>query len=182
MKSSKNKSEDKGLNNPALFSSYLVEASGIAIEEVESSDVYEEYAVRGRQVVEDALNAFENQQQEKDMLNNFGVFLELLRRRDKLTREQLSAKADVDLSEIIQLETEQVDDVSPRTLYQLERCFQLNENTLSKLCGAVTNIEGFKQSNIVRYAAQAKHANRLNNEEMYILNQVISLLDKKESL
>lgn len=177
MKLGKDKSVRKGARHSALLGSYLVEASGVLDEEKDES--YQADAILGKKLVQSALDDFAEEENAKTIFNNFGLFVEMLRRRDGLSRGELAQKADVDLSEVIDIETCDDVDVSPRTLYQLEKCFGLSENVLAKLSGAVRTLKGDVQQNIVRYAAQAKHANHLNDEECQILNEVIALLDQE---
>lgn len=177
MNSGKNKSDRKDAYDPALLGSYLVEVGGI--HEGEDREETRRLAAEGKQVIKSALKEFHNQKNSEPLLHNFGYFLEMLRRRDRLSREDLASKADIDLDEIVQMETNPHHEVSPRSLYQLERCFKLEENLLGRLSGAVTTIDREVQDNIVRYAAQAKHASHLNDEESRILNEVIIMLSQK---
>ena len=177
MKSSKNKTVRKGIIHPSLLSSYLVEASGVFDEDKDKA--FRADAAHGKQLVQGVVESFSAKKNVKTPFNNFGLFIEMLRRRDGLTREELAKKANIDLSEVNDIETLDEMDVLPRTLYQLERCFNLKENVLAKLSGAVRTLKGDVQQNIVKYAAQAKHANRLNDEELQILNEVIAMLGKE---
>ncbi|VGO13679.1 hypothetical protein PDESU_02236 [Pontiella desulfatans] len=178
MNSGENKTGSKDAFTPSLLSSYLVDASGIN-EKDDELEAIEGLAAQGKGIIKHALTEFRQQGNVKTIFQDFGMFVEMLRRRDKLTREELAVKSDIEFAEIVQIETNPDYDVSPRTLFHLERSFQLQENTLSKLSGAVTSLEGDVQTNIVRYAAKAKHANHLNDEEQQILNEVIALLSEK---
>lgn len=174
MNSSENKSGCTDGFDPALLSSYLVDISGI--DEADGVEAEKNLAKKGRAVIKQALKEHRTKNESKTIFHDFGLFVEMLRRRDQLTRDELAEKADIELSEVVRLETEPNYDISPRALYQLERCFRLKENTLGRLSGAIMSLNSEAQDRIVRYAAQAKHANHLNDQEQQILDEVIALL------
>ena len=64
-----------------------------------------------------------------------GRFVQLKRRNDNLTLEELAEKADVELAELMNIEHDPSYEPEPRTLYQLAGVFGVSQRRLMGLSG-----------------------------------------------
>jgi transcriptional regulator with XRE-family HTH domain len=107
-----------------------------------------------------------------------GKLVNLLRRNQGLSINQLSELASVDVSELLLIE-ESVDHVpSPRTVYQLSRQFDVPQLSLMELAGLAANDIGLKQE-AVRFAASSESFHELNSDERAALAAFIAVLSQR---
>lgn len=106
-------------------------------------------------------------------------FIELGRRSMKLSVEQLAERADIDISELLSIETDIHYLPEPRTLYQLAQVFNVSQGKLMELSGLTKpkNVNYLEEA--VRYAARSESIEKLNPEEQAALDGLISVLSKK---
>lgn len=142
-------------------------------------------AEAGRAAAERAIAAFAARRAENpdvssgELRHGFSVMLQLLRRRERLTREELAQAARISADEIRRLEMEPSHVPSPRTIYQLERFFKLPERTLAVLSGAVkSQSEGELRQEVTRFAAHAKDIDHLSREEKKLLAEFVRFLSE----
>lgn len=108
----------------------------------------------------------------------FGVFVRQLRRREKLSVEELSSIARVDEGELREIEHNPHHKPRPRTVHQLATIFKVPERAFMKLSGAtVTNDNSFHEE-AFRFAAMSDDMAKLSSAERKALNQYISFLAK----
>ena len=105
----------------------------------------------------------------------FGRLIELARRKCRLTVEQLAEKADVDLVEIVDIETKL--DVVPeaRTVFQLASVLKLPSARLMEVTGlAIPRPE--IRSAALKFAAHSKSTANLTQEERDALEEFVKVL------
>lgn len=110
----------------------------------------------------------------------FGRFVELMRRNQGLTPEELAARADVDLQEIVSIEGDVHYTTEPRTIYQLARAFALPEKRLMQLAGLAHAKDPHFTEEAVLFAARSESVEKLNVGERKALESFIALLSSKE--
>jgi transcriptional regulator with XRE-family HTH domain len=108
----------------------------------------------------------------------FGKLLILLRRKEGISEEELAQRACVEADEILRIEYDPKYIPSPRTTVQLEKYFNLPNQSLIKLSGAVVEHADEYQKEITRYAAKMKSMDKLNSEEKELLNSFVDFLSK----
>lgn len=104
--------------------------------------------------------------------------IELRRRERRLSIEQLAKQADVDIEDMVDIESGACVDIEPRTLFQLSQVLKLPGQKLLVLSGLVeSNDEALNQA-IVRFAARSKNIRDLTKEEHEALEDFVRFLDK----
>ncbi|MGE5562440.1 MAG: helix-turn-helix domain-containing protein [Bacillota bacterium] len=111
----------------------------------------------------------------------FGRFVNLMRRREGRSIEELALAAEIDASELLVIE----DDVryvpGPRTVYRLAQHFNVPQVRLMELAGlTVANDVGLREE-AVRFAARSEAVQKLSKEELAALEAFVSVLGRKES-
>jgi transcriptional regulator with XRE-family HTH domain len=109
---------------------------------------------------------------------SLGKFVELSRRRMRLSVEQFAKRADVDLAELLAIE--KAEDVSPepRTIYQLATILQIAVEPLLELAGLVVQKNYGLTETAVRFAARSEPMDALTKEEEKALNWFVKELTK----
>jgi DNA-binding XRE family transcriptional regulator len=100
----------------------------------------------------------------------------MLRRRDGLDEGELAQKADVDEAEIRKIECEPGYEANPRTIYKLEREFNLPSGVLAKLSGAIKYNSPCLEERVLEFAANAKSIGKLNRSERQLLAEFVKFL------
>jgi transcriptional regulator with XRE-family HTH domain len=108
---------------------------------------------------------------------SLGKFIELSRRRMRLSVEQLAERADVDLVELLALEKAEDILPEPRTVYQLAQVLRMKVEPLLELAGLVTKSIGLTES-AVRFAARSEPMDALTKAEEEALNWFVQELSK----
>jgi len=106
-------------------------------------------------------------------------FVGLSRRSMNLSVEKLAERADIDLSELITLETDVHHLPEPRTLYQLAQVFNVSQSKLMELSGLTQPKDVHYLEEAVRYAARSESIAKLTAEEQAALDGLISVLSEK---
>lgn len=104
-----------------------------------------------------------------------GKFIELSRRNRRLTVEDLAAQADVDLSDLVELETNESAAPEPRTVYQLSQVFGVPAQAMMELAGLAT-ARGEVNNAAVRFAARAESISDLSEQERSALEEFVGIL------
>lgn len=139
----------------------------------------------GRAVVERALAHAADQTaptEGSDLHEGLSALLQLLRRRDNLSYEQLAQRARVDPEEVKSIETDSTYTVRPRTIYQLEHFFKLPKRSLAKLAGMTRNQSSDFLEEVMRFAAHSKTMYKLTRDETRILNAFVKFLGKEADI
>ena len=113
---------------------------------------------------------------EKALHMGLSSLVQLLRRRDGLSEEQLATRARVEAEEVRRMEFDPNYTPSPRTVYQLEEYFRLPARTLVLLSGAVSRQPAEFKDRVLRFAANSKAIGKLNREERRLLNEFVRFL------
>jgi DNA-binding XRE family transcriptional regulator len=103
----------------------------------------------------------------------FRTLLQMLRRRDGLDERGLAQSANVDIDEICRIEVDDQYTPSPRTIYQLEKVFDLPSGILAKLAGVIRMSNEGVEREVLEFATNAKSMGKLNAEERKLLNQFV---------
>jgi len=110
------------------------------------------------------------------ILDAFRLFVELLRRKNKLTVNELARQADIDRGEIIAMERTRGYRPSPRTLHKLSRFYEIPERRFLALAGAVKEVPESFLEQASRFAAQSENFATLTSEEKRALDDFMRFL------
>lgn len=105
-----------------------------------------------------------------------GALIQLLRKRDNLSEEELANRARVDVSEIRRIECDRSYIPAPRTIYQLEQTFKLPKRTLVKLSGLTKSHSKEFTEEAIRFAAHSKAIQKITRHERKLLNEFVKFL------
>lgn len=140
-----------------------------------------ELARTGRAAVDNALARVAGEaesSQTGDLHQALSALLQLLRRRDNLSYEELAQRARIDANEIQCIETDPTYTARPRTIYQLEHYFHLPKRSLAKLAGMTRNPSSGFREEVMRFAASSKAMHKLTRDEARILNSFVKFLGR----
>lgn len=143
----------------------------------DSNQDFEKMATMGQKAVNKVLLETENENDIQDLHKGLGALITMLRRRDKLSIDELAKKANVDPEEVRQIENESALTPNPRTIFQLENYFRLTSRSLVILSGAIL-VHSDVRKEAVRFAASSKNISTLNRDERKLLNQFVRLLQE----
>lgn len=110
----------------------------------------------------------------------FSSLMRLLRRRKEMEVPELAISAQVDPTELSRIEEEPGYLPTPRTIFQLERFFDLPKDTLSRLSGAVTKNSDTIQGELLRFAACSDGMGKLTHEEKKLVNEFVKHLARRK--
>ncbi len=102
--------------------------------------------------------------------------IELRRRQYQLSVEELAAKADVDLEDVLSIEQGADGVPEPRTIHHLAESLKLPERKLMQLAGLVSATDGRFREATVRFAARSEPITVLTPEEHRALEQYVLFL------
>ena len=109
----------------------------------------------------------------------FARLIELRRRERRLTIEQLASRADIDVEEILAIESGERSDLEPRTIYQLAKVLDLPAPRLLQLSGMAHTKSNALGEAVIRFAARSKTGEKLTKEEHEALEEFVRFLDSK---
>jgi transcriptional regulator with XRE-family HTH domain len=104
------------------------------------------------------------------------ALVQLLRKRDNLSEEELAKHARIDVTEIRRIECDRSYIPPPRTIYQLEQTFKLPRRTLVKLSGLTKAHSKEFTEEAVRFAAHSKAIQKISRHERRLLNEFVKFL------
>ena len=166
----------------------VLEASGAELRDVvQSANLdYDQIVNAGRAAARAALQQAEevtNSGEEHgldELRRGLGTMLQMLRRRDGLTEEQVAERARVDAAEIRRIEFDPDFTPTPRTVYQLEEYFKLPAKSLAVLSGVITprSSEALRDE-VVKFAAHSTEVSKLGREEKQLLIEFVKFLAKQ---
>jgi len=93
-----------------------------------------------------------------------GKPVELARRRAKLGIEELATSADIEIADLIALESGEPVMVEPRTVYRLCEVLQLPQAGVMELAGLTQKRASSLGAAVVRFAAHSKSIEKLSHE------------------
>jgi transcriptional regulator with XRE-family HTH domain len=106
----------------------------------------------------------------------FAQLIGLSRRKMRLTIEQLADQADVDVSQLIEIEEGECISAEPRTVYKLAKIFNFPNDCLMKLSGLAKTRDSHLTEATVRFAARSEPVNVLSAEEEDALQEYVKVL------
>ncbi|EIU7205280.1 helix-turn-helix domain-containing protein [Pseudomonas aeruginosa] len=107
-----------------------------------------------------------------------GRFIQLMRRKRRLTIERLAEEADIDLSELIEIEMDSHYQPQPRTIYFLAQYFDLPRAKLMELAGLVVPRDSHLSHAAIRFAASSDPLVELSDVERKALEEFVRELSK----
>jgi len=108
----------------------------------------------------------------------FGAFVSLLRRRESLSLAQLAARAEIDVSELQQIEADEVPE--PSVVHQLAAVFDLPPKQLMRFSGLTAPRSSVVGEEPVPYAAHSANIGELSNDERDLLDALVRELNARE--
>ena len=109
-----------------------------------------------------------------------GPLVELMRRKHRMSMEELAEKARVDLAEIVSIERDPSFQPEPRTVYQIAAALGLPSKGLLQISGnTVTKDQAFRDQ-AVRFAARSGSIERLSREEQRALDEYVAFLSERK--
>lgn len=109
---------------------------------------------------------------------SLGKFIELSRRRMRLSVEQLAERADIDLGELLSIEKAEETLPGTRTVYQLAQVLRMPVDPLMELAGLVVAKSSKLTESAVRFAARSEPMDALTKEEEEALNWFVQELSE----
>ncbi|MEI2806282.1 MAG: helix-turn-helix transcriptional regulator [Albidovulum sp.] len=108
----------------------------------------------------------------------FGRFVQLMRRKQGLTLERLADDADVEITELVEIEEDFRYKPQPRTVYQLANYFHVSRGNLLQVAGLTVpkNEQLFEEA--VRFAARSEPVAALSPEENAALEAFVAVLSE----
>ena len=174
-----------------VFRELIFEAEPKDLEEAIAAEGEDpkELAERGRAIAIRALKQHEIQVRSEEearaeteaLHEGLSALIQLLRRKEGMSDEDLAKKARVDVGEIRRIEFDLSYTPNPRTIYQLEQVFKLPSRTLVLLSGAKKRTTPGLTNEVMRFAANAKTMGKLNSAEMKLLNEFVNFLSSQET-
>lgn len=134
-----------------------------------------ELAATGKAAAKKALESV-SESESGELHEALGALLQLLRRRDNLSEEELADLAEVDPGEIRRIEYDPSYTPAPRTIYQLEQTFKLPRKTLVNLSGLTRSHSAEFKGEVLRFAAHSKAIQKITREERKLLNEFVKFL------
>lgn len=109
----------------------------------------------------------------------FVRLLQLARRQRRLSLEQLAEKADVDLAELLKIETDETFTPALRTVHQLASVLDLPAKKLMVLAGLLQMKDPSLQQASVRFAARSEPSSDVSPEEHAALEEYVKFLNER---
>jgi transcriptional regulator with XRE-family HTH domain len=108
----------------------------------------------------------------------FAHFMQLSRRKRKLTIKEFAKKLDLDTEEVDDIENNPCVAIEPRSIVQIARYFDLQPKSLMNLAGLIHDRGHPFPQDMVRAAAHSASSAGLTREESALLEELISVLSK----
>jgi transcriptional regulator with XRE-family HTH domain len=106
----------------------------------------------------------------------FVKLLQLKRRERKLSVEELAAKADLDMAELLRIESDEGYVAAPFSVHKLAEFFKLPERPLMALAGLLKVKDAQFQQQALRFAARSEPVEKLSKEEHRALEEYVKFL------
>lgn len=106
----------------------------------------------------------------------FARFVELSRRKLRLSVEQLAEQADVDVSQLVEIEEGESDSPEPRTIHKLSQVLAVPQDRLMVLSGLARPRDRRLSEATIRFAARSEPVNVLTREEEEILQEYVKVV------
>jgi transcriptional regulator with XRE-family HTH domain len=106
----------------------------------------------------------------------FARFVELSRRKLRLTVEQLAEQADVDVSQLVEIEEGECAAPEPRTVSQLSRVLNCPQDRMMVISGLARPRDRRLTEATVRFAARSEPVKVLSSEEEEVLSEYVKVV------
>lgn len=106
----------------------------------------------------------------------FGPFVQLMRRYRELSVEELANNADIDVSNVINIERYPHYIPEPRTVVRLSQFFRIPSKRLMQLSGNVNIRDERLRTEAVRFAAKSGSIERLTDAEREAIEVFVAIL------
>lgn len=110
----------------------------------------------------------------------FGRFVRLMRRRKGLTVEKLAEDADVEVTELVDIEDDARHKPEPRTVYQLAQFFKVPESNLLQIAGLTSPRDTKLFDEAIRFAARSDPVVELTPDERLALEAFVAVLNEQK--
>ena len=110
----------------------------------------------------------------------FGRFINLMRRRRRMSLEQLAVTADVDMADLVEIERDPHHKPELRTAYQLANYFKVSRSDLMQVAGLAAPKDARLFDEGVRFAARSESTAELTPEENAALEAFVAVLSEQK--
>ena len=110
----------------------------------------------------------------------FGRFVNLMRRQRGMSLEQLADDADVDMGDLVEIESDPNHRPELRTAYQLANYFKVSQSGLMQVAGLATPKDVTLFDEGVRFAARSESTAALTPEEGTALEAFVAVLSEQK--
>lgn len=110
----------------------------------------------------------------------FGRFISLMRRRRGLSLEKLADDADVDMTDLVEIERDPHHKPELRTAYQLANYFNVSRSSLLQVAGLTKPKDARLFDEAVRFAARSEPMTALTPEEGAALESFVAVLSEQK--
>jgi transcriptional regulator with XRE-family HTH domain len=110
----------------------------------------------------------------------FGRFVRLMRRSRRQSIEHLADEAEVELSELFEIEEDNHHRPEPRTVYQLANHFRVPTGKLMQLAGLSAPKDNRLFEEAIRFAARSEVVEDLSEIERAALEAFVAVLSEKQ--
>jgi transcriptional regulator with XRE-family HTH domain len=124
----------------------------------------------------DALEQNEQASNIVPMKPAFVRFVQLARRERRLSLEQFAEKVDVDLVELVKIETEEHYKPAIRTVHKIAEFLKIPEKKLLALAGLLQVKDPQFQTAALKFAARSAPVEKLSQQEHSDLEEIVKLL------
>jgi len=109
----------------------------------------------------------------------FGRLINLWRRKKGLRMDVLADRAQIDLTELIEIERDLHYTPEPRTVYQLAKTLGLPSERMLELSGNLVVRDSSLGQEAVRFAARSESVEKLSKDEQRALEEFVKFLSEK---
>ena len=110
----------------------------------------------------------------------FGRFVSLMRRQLGISLEKLADVADVDVADLVEVESDPHHRPEPRTAYQLANYFRVPRSALMQVAGLTAPKDARLLNETVRFAARSEPTAALTPEENAALEAFVAVLNEQK--
>lgn len=111
----------------------------------------------------------------------FGRFVRLMRRSRRQTVERLADEAEIEITELVEIEEDNHHKPEPRTVFQLAKHFDVPMPKMMQLAGLSAPKDVRLYEEAIRFAARSETVEELNDIERAALEAFVSVLSDKKT-
>lgn len=169
--------EPNNILRKRILRDFILDASDEELHDAlaETNEDLDSLADSGRAVAKQALACFGDPGNVQDLHRGLGALVQMLRRREQVTVEELADLADVASDEIRRIELDSTYDPRPRTIIQLAGFFKIDPQSFVVLSGA-KQVNQEVRDEVLRFAAKSTGMSKLSRDELKLLNEFVKLL------